>query len=147
MTEFGFDDETGLSWLEDAREHTAWYEALAALDRRNDKQPLIALLKSGEQVPASIAFHLGDLLERRAIKARQGARRTPSYMRTPQQIKLTAAVIYVHRHVHQDGVALSKALEMVAAEFELPKETLADAWAGKHGGLQRAKRNWYSPKS
>ena len=76
-------------------ENAKWYEALVAIDGRGDKKPLIKLLQSGQPVPPSIAFYIGDLLDRytQAPKARP---RTPAYSRTSEQIKLIAAVIDVH---------------------------------------------------
>ena len=66
---FGADEKTGWVWLDDTRENAAWYEALVAIDARDDKQPLIKLLQSGQKVPPSIAFYIGDLLARYAAEA------------------------------------------------------------------------------
>ena len=74
-----------------------------AIDDHGDRQPLIKLLQSGEAVPQSIAFHIGDLLDRHQLKLPKARPRlTPSYRRTAEQINLIAAEIEVHRLVHQD---------------------------------------------
>jgi hypothetical protein len=146
MANIGYDDATGLQWLDDAKEHAAWYEALAALDVRDDKQPLINLLQSGEQVPPSIAFYIGDLLSRHTLKHRKSRPRTPGYLRTPDQIKIIAAVIETHRRVDRHGDGLAVVLQQVAAEADLDEETLTAAYSGKHGGLQRAARHWYQTR-
>jgi hypothetical protein len=142
---FGADEKTGWVWLDDTRENAAWYEALVAIDARDDKQPLIKLLQSGQKVPPSIAFYIGDLLARYQLKLPRSRPRRPAYQRTQEQINLIAAEIEVHRLVHQDEVPLAEALEKVAAESKLPIETVQSAYLGKHGGLQRAKRHWYRP--
>jgi hypothetical protein len=145
MASIGFDDDTGLEWLDDAKVNAAWYEALAAIDVRRDKKPLVHLLKSGQVPPPSIAFYIGDLLERYTLKRPKARPRVPAYLRTPKQIKLIAATIYVHRRVHVDGVELAVALEQVAAETGQSEETLTAAYLGQHGGLRRATRRWVRP--
>ena len=141
----GYDEYTGWVWLDDTRENAAWYRALAAIDDHGDKRPLIALLQSGRPMPASIAFYLGELLDRYALKNPKARPRIPGYRRTAEQIKLVAAANEVHRMVHRDGVELEAALEQIAAKTALPKETLRSAYMGQHGGLQRARRHWYRP--
>jgi hypothetical protein len=145
-TDIGYDDYTGLGWLDDSKVNAAWYQALAAIDRRGNKRPLISLLRSGEVPPPSISFYIADLLDRYALKPRKARPRTPGYLRTPEQIKLIAAVIEVHKRVHRDSVLLPLALRDVAAESGLSEETLTAAYLGQHGGLRRAMRNWYRPK-
>jgi hypothetical protein len=142
---FGADEKTGWLWLEDIKENALWYEALTAIDWRGDKKPLIKLLQSGRGVPPSIAFYIGEMLDRYALKPPKARPRLPGYLRSPEQIKLVAAVIEVHRLVHQDEVDLESALEKVAIESKVSKETLRSAYLGQHGGLQRARRNWYRP--
>ncbi len=142
---FGADEKTGLLWLQDTRENAAWYEALLAFDRRGDKKPLIKLLQSGKPVPPSIAFYIGEMLDRYALKHPSNRPRLPGYLRSQDQIKLVAAVTEVHRLVHVEEVDLDGALERVAVESELPKETLRSAYHGRHGGLQRAMRHWHRP--
>ena len=142
---FGADEYTGFVWLHDTKEHAAWYEALVAIDYHDEKEPLIKLLKSGQPVPASIAFYFGDLLERHQLKRRKARPRTPAYERTPEQIKLIAAVTQVMWRVERDGVRLAEALQDVAKEYGLVEGTLTDAYIGKHGGLRRAARHWPRP--
>ena len=115
------------------------------IDLRSDKQPLIKLLQSGQPVPPSIAFYIGDLLDRYDLKPRKERPRTPGYLRTAEQIKLIAAVVNVHEQVHRYGEALAVALQQVAAETGLSEETLSAAYLGRHGGLRRAMRNWFRP--
>ncbi len=144
-TDIGGDEYTGFVWLDDARDNAAWYEALVAIDRRGDKKPLIKLLQSGQVPPPSICFYIGDLLDRYALKPRKARPRVPGYSRTPEQIKLIAAIIDVHERVHRRGVKLPLALEEVAAESGLSEETLMAAYLGQHGGLRRTMRNWFRP--
>jgi hypothetical protein len=142
---FGADEETGYVWLLDTKANAIWYEALAAIDWRGDKKPLIELLQSGQPVPPSIAFYLGDLLDRYVLKLPKARPRKPGYLRTWKQIKLIAGVIEVHRLVHLDEVPLADAMKRIAAEAKLPEETLRSAYLGQHGGLWRARRHWYRP--
>jgi hypothetical protein len=137
---FGADEKTGWVWLEDTRENAAWYEALVAIDQRGDKKPLIGLLQSGQPVPPSIAFYIGEMLDRYALVPPSNRPRLPGYLRSADQVKLIAAVIEAHRLVHQDEVPL-----VDAGESKLSEETLRSAYLGQHGGLQRAMRNWYRP--
>jgi hypothetical protein len=132
-------------WNDDEKVNAEWYAALQAIDERGDKQPLVRLLQRGQVPPPRIAFYIGDLLDRYALKQGRGKPRTPAYARTPEQLKLIQGVIYAHKLVHRDGVDLPVALAEVAAEFRLSEETLSKAYAGKHGGLRRAKQNWYRP--
>ena len=120
--------------------------ASGEIDVLGDKKPLVQLLKSGQVPPPNIAFYIGDLLERYTLKRPKARPRVPAYLRTPEQIKLIAAEIYVHKRVHVDGVELAVALEQVAAETGLSQETLTAAYLGQHGGLRRATRRWYRPK-
>jgi hypothetical protein len=145
MASIGDDDETGFCWLDDAKVNAAWYEALAAIDVHRDKKPLVHLLKSGQVPPPSIAFYIGDLLDRYTLKHPKARPRVPAYLRTPEQIKLMAAALYVHKRVHVGGVELAVALDQVAAETGLSQETLTAAYLGQHGGLRRAARRWYRP--
>ena len=138
----GGDDQTGLVWLADARENRHWYEALADLDVRGDKKPLVESLLSGQVPPPSIAYYIGDLLDRYTLKRSKKRPRTPAYLRTAEQVKLIAAVVEVHRRVHRDREPLAAALQDVAAYAGLSEETLTAAYSGKHGGLQRAARRW-----
>src|SRR5262249_14396129 len=127
------------------RENAAWYAALVAIDRRGDKGPLIELLQSGPP-PASIAFYIGDLLDRYTLKRPNKRPRRPAYSRTQEQIELIAALINVDHDISEDRLQAAEALKLVAQEGGLDEEKLAAAYQGKHGGLRRAMRHWYPPK-
>ena len=142
----GGDERTGLVWLDDIRENAAWYRALAAIDWHDDKEPLIKLLQSGQPVPPSIAFYIGDLLDRYALKLPKARPRRPGYMRGGKQIELIAACNEVSRMVDQDDVPVAVAVQQVATKSGLSEEILLAAYTGKHGGLMRARRNWYRPR-
>jgi hypothetical protein len=144
--ELGASERTGLVWLRDIKENGAWYEALYAIDRHGDKQPLVKLLQSGQTVPPSIAFYLGDLLDRYQLKHRKARPALPGYLRSADQIDLIAAIVKVGGMVHQDGIPLAEAMQKVAAESGIDKAKLRAAYTGKHGGLQRAQRRWYRPR-
>ncbi len=143
----GGDEWTGLVWLHDLKVNAAWYRALVAIDDCDDKQPLIKLLQSGESVPPGIAFYIGDLLERYNLKRPNNRPRRPGYRLSPENIKLMVAVVEVYGRVHQDGAPLAETLKEIAVKTGLKEETLTDAYNGKHGGLRRAKRNWYRFRS
>jgi hypothetical protein len=141
-SDIGADDETGLV-CHDGEVNAEWYEALAAIDGRGDKAPLIKLLQSGQAVPPSISFYIGDLLDRYALKRPKARPRVPGYSRTGEQIKLSVAIIVVHKLVRRGDMQLAIALQQVAAEYGLSEETLTSAYLGQHGGLRRAQRHWY----
>lgn len=142
---FGADEKTGWLWVEDAKANAVWYDALTVIDRRGDKKPLIKLLQSGQPVPSSVSFYIGDLLDRYELKQPKSRPSLPAYVRTPEQIKLVAAVIEVHRLVHQDEVPFEDALKRIATKSKLSKKTLRSAYFGRHGGLRRAVRRWHRP--
>jgi hypothetical protein len=145
MASIGEDEVTGLVWLDDAEVNAAWYEALAAIDLHRDKKPLVRLLKSGQVPPRSIAFYIGDLLDRYTLKHPKARPRVPAYLRTPEQFKLMAAELEVRLRVRFDRVKAAVALEQVAAETGLSQETLTAAYLGQHGGLRRVAQRRYRP--
>ena len=125
-------------WLDDV-DNDNWYEALKALDARGDKRPLLRLLRAGP-APKSVCLHLADLLSRYELcnKKGRGRKHVPTYERTPRMAKLEQAVLHVQQRPH--GVPIGVAISQIARLLVLPEGTVADAYAGKHGGLNRARR-------
>lgn len=61
-----------------------WLDAVAAIDRENDIEPLVRLFRSGRARSKDADFVIDDLLERRR-KRKRGKRRSPIY-RPPDKV-------------------------------------------------------------
>ena len=109
-------------------ENTDWelIEALYALDRCNDKEPLIGLLRrrGGGNV------FLADLLERYTLRRKPGRyQRTPAYDKTPIEQRIAGAMMAVRKHGRSPAAA--------ARYWGLDPDQLADALAGKRLSTRR----------
>lgn len=52
-------------WLHPGGDVQPWIDALVAVDRRGDTEPLVELLKSNTPIPDDARWYLADLLEAR----------------------------------------------------------------------------------
>jgi hypothetical protein len=137
----GISDDIGDTgfWLEDFDSNRSWYMALQALDVRGDKKPLIGLLQSGP-APKTICLHIADFLDRYEFVRphKTGPVRTPTYTRSSAMSLLESTILEVRGRPR--AMRLQEALVRAAGRNKVPLETLSEAYAGKHGGLNRARR-------
>ena len=116
-----------------------WITAIEAIDKRGDKTPLLALLKSQHDLSPEVRFYLADLLERHELKKPPHRPRTPAYDRTAADAALELAVRRV-RDYKSGGMGIERALERVSTEHSIPLEVLGNAYEGRRGSTNRAKR-------
>jgi hypothetical protein len=116
-----------------------WITAIEAVDKRGDKIPLVALLKSQSDLSPEVRFYLADLLERNELKKPPHRPRTPAYDRTAADAALEWAVQRV-RDYRSGGMGIERALERVSTEHSIPLEILGNAYEGKRGSTNRARR-------
>lgn len=133
-------------WLPDDPTLIRWVAALEAIDRSDDHDPLLALLK--EVVPPTAFPHVADLFARKKFR-RVGARGrhpVPSYERTTAEALLELAEQKVVDLVTQDGVPYDDALARATDEMslltgrEFSSLTLDNYINGKRGSTHRMKK-------
>jgi hypothetical protein len=133
------------TWLPDVDQNAGWYEALAAIDGRRqdkapqDKAPLLALLRSDSELPATVRHHLADLLERHELRRRRGGQQVPSYDRSDAEAALHSAISQARDYV-QNGMSVSDALEKAAESNCVDRDKLDNAYAGQRGSTRRVNR-------
>jgi hypothetical protein len=125
-------------WLSDEFDH--WVAALEAIDKRNDKEPLLALLKSECELPHAARIYLADLLSRYQLKKKRGGQSTPAYDRSLAEVALMLDVEAV-RNLTKNGMSIKDALAKVAK----PRgpdylEILGNAQHGSRGSIRRMKK-------
>jgi hypothetical protein len=127
-------------WLDDIDDNGRWYNALHDIDWHDDKTALLALLRSDEEIPASIRGHLAEMLERYNLRRRQGRQRTPSYDRTSSTAPLEWAKRAV-RDAVKGGMQLEDALAKCALAWSVSKYTLRLAYKGQLGGMRAVRKS------
>ena len=128
-------------WLgEDTASIDHWIAALEAIDKRNDKEPLITLLKSETDLPHQARLHLAHLLARYQIKRKPGTQATPSYSRTEAQIALMVAADQV-RNLVSTGINVESALDHVSNARGIPFDILKLHYSGRLGSTNRMKKH------
>lgn len=114
-------------WHEDDRDFP-WIEALDTFDRGGEVEPLLRLLRSGQELTAGSRVLIADLLERHLPARRPGkrrpSRRTPAYDRSRADQQLMLADKTLQQRM-QDGLPESEALEEAAWQLV--------AYAGEEG--------------
>ena len=116
-------------WLQPGGDLQPWIDALLVLDRRGDKRPLLALLKSDTPIPALARSYMADLLERYTLKRPRGGRRTPAYDYSLAERKLVWAAASV-RDDTKNGRPRKDQIEKIAAIYGVLPSTLANYLAG-----------------
>jgi hypothetical protein len=125
-------------WLDDD-DPEDWIAALEAIDKRGDKRPLVTLLKSQRDLSPRARFYLADLLDRFELKRPAHRPRTPAYDRTLAEAILLWGVQEA-RELVKAGMSVVDALDKAAKESSIPLEILSNAYEGKRGSTNRAKR-------
>jgi hypothetical protein len=116
-----------------------WIDALVAIDVRDDKLPLIKLLRENIEMPWPISWHLADLLDRYSLakRASRGGRIAPSYDNPPALRKLVQAKKYYQRYVREDRAT---AYERAAEKCGVDEEKLRAYVEGKYASARRVKK-------
>jgi hypothetical protein len=121
LGDIGFDDER-------------WLEACDALDTKQNKEPLLALLRESK----ALRDHwIADILSRYRLVRKPGRQRTPAYNLTEVNIDLDLALKDV-RAQREKRVRLNEAIKSAAREYRLDDEVVRQAWVGKLGSWRRA---------
>lgn len=139
-------------WLwPEVEKYPEWFDALVEMDRTHDLQPFLALLRTGQPVPAPLWAHLDDYFSRHQtqLKRAQGPPQPPSYedpasstewagqpskRRKALLAKAKARVLELKKTMKVD-----QAIDVTATELGMPQSTLEAIYKGKHGGERRAK--------
>jgi hypothetical protein len=108
-----------------------WVKAIIAIDKRGDKEPLMALLESDAPMTADARRHLANLLERYELKRPVGRQRNRSYERAPGQAELDEAEADVRLHVVEHGGTLAAAVKVVAKARKVDVGMLGNQVKGK----------------
>jgi hypothetical protein len=121
-------------WLDAVTIH--WAEAIEAIDKRGDKEPLKKLLKSEFELPPEARRFLADLIDRYQLKLKRGRKATPAYDRTYIEAILELAIddVLAHRG------AIDVALKEVAEEWDyegITEKKLKNAFEKRRGSTRR----------
>jgi hypothetical protein len=114
-------------------------EALEQLDKRGDKAPLVALLKSDRELPPDGRAFLADLIERYELRRPAHRQRAPAYDRTPAESRLAQAKESVQAY-RTSGMSVKDALAKAAKEHSIGENTLVNSWSGRRGSSRRKKK-------
>ncbi len=114
-----------------------WIIALLGIDRSNDKQRLIELLKSETPLPKQARLDLADLLERYKLTRLRGKQRTPSYDLSDTVAQLDAAKASARRSI-KNGMKPEAAIELAARVNGVHKDMLRLHLAGRNAAARRA---------
>ena len=133
-------------WLgDDTRAIDTWVAALEAIDKRDDKEPLIAILKSEQVLPHAARVYLADLLDRYQLKRKKGGQSTAAYDRTDADRIFELANARANELI-ECGLTTEDACNKAARDFGIPDRgkdgvsMLLDFRAGKRGGSARMKK-------
>jgi hypothetical protein len=130
-------------WLGD--EFDPWVAALEAIDKRKDKGPLLALLKSDHDLPHAARVYLADLLDRYQLKRKKGGQSVAVYDRTDADRIFELANARANELI-ECGLTTEDACNKAAKDFGIPDRgkdgvsMLLDFRAGKRGGSARMKK-------
>ena len=128
-------------WLGDETAHLdPWITALEAIDKRGDKGPLLALLKSEFDLPREARVYLADLLARHQLKKKGGGQTTPAYDRTEVEIVLSLAIDDVRELVRTRKRRVAEALEQTSRTRGIPPNILESAYKDRRGSTRRMKK-------
>jgi hypothetical protein len=132
-------------WLDDdyLQRIGPWIDALEQIDRRGEKKPLVALLRSERELPRDAREYLADLFERRDLKNPANRPRQPAYDRSKAESRLALAKGSV-RNYQAHGDSFKDALAKAAEEWSIPEGTLANYCAGRRGS-SRIKKQRHPP--
>jgi hypothetical protein len=140
-------------WRDSDPAHDCWLYAFEAIDQRNNKGPLLELLRSGRELPAEARRHLADLIDRYQLKKKKGRSPTPEYERPFSVVRLEWAVEEV-REIRETLKAKARragekieartcrddALSEVSKRYGIHMEELAQAVRGQLGSFNKMKK-------
>ncbi len=126
----------GARWLWPGGAIQPWIDALIAIDVRDDKKPLIELLRSNQPMPDDARKLIADLVFRKKLT---GKRFTPAYDRSKAEMWLIWANDSVREWV-EAGKPLKKAIELAASGYGVNEGTLCAYRDGKHSSARRLKK-------
>jgi hypothetical protein len=140
-------------WWKGCSNLSPWIAAFEALDKADNKQPLLQLLRSNLDLPADARFYLADLIDRQ-VKRKQGGQNTPAYDRSPADAMLEDADWLV-RNARTDGMGLSDALKHATNFFRFVDKgaredfysRLAEFHANRRPSSRRMKKRRPLPRS
>jgi hypothetical protein len=128
-------------WLDDDQRRCSgpWIDALEHVDKRGDKGPLIALLKSQRALPRLARVYLADLIERYELRRPAHRPRTPAYVLSNAESRLTLAKEHVRAH-RASGMSYKDAVAAAAKDWSIGENMLATFCAGRRGSSRRMKK-------
>jgi hypothetical protein len=116
-----------------------WLDAFRAIDKNENKAPLIALLKSECDLPRGARVYLADLIERKLKLIPKNRPRTPAYDLSDTEAHLILAKEEV-REYRASGMNFDDAVAKVAKERSLSTNKLENFCKGKRGSSNRGKK-------
>ena len=147
-----------------------WIEALAAIDVRGDKEPLLALLRSNEELtPRALAF-ITDMVERHTLKRKEqllellgsggveearghiadvldlcDLKRKRGRPRVPAYTSSDAehrmgAAVYCVMSMRRKGISRAEAIQRTAELFRTDQRMIEAAYSGRRGSLRKRRR-------
>jgi hypothetical protein len=124
-------------WLDD-RFTLHWADAIEAIDKDGDKEPLKDLLKSEFELTPKARFFLADMIDRYQLKPKRGRKATPAYDRSRADRILELAIedLFTHRG------DIDTALKEVARRYNtygITEKKLKNAFEGRRGSTRRMK--------
>jgi len=127
---FNSDDPNGL-----------WYEAMDALEQRDNKKPLIEmLLDPKREVTPAVRECLADLLKRHTLVRLRGERQIPIWAISSAEYMFLLMQAQVLK-LTENGISQKEAIKRVASSWEVDcnfdEHKLTEAIIGKRGSLQR----------
>ena len=124
----------------------SWVAAIEVLDTKDDKKPLLNLLRSKAPLSDDVRWFIADLLERYDLnRNKRGRPRTPAYDRTESDAMMELGIERVGRYMEygrlktDPGLSAQDAIAKAAKELMLGEDELANAFNGKRGSLRRFK--------
>ena len=113
-------------WFKGNTNLNCWIDALEAIDKTGNKEPLLDLLKSNQVLPPDARFYLADLIDRQ-VGRKRGGQNTPAYDRTDAEAMLEIADWFVRFAREEYGKGLSDAIEYGADQYRfIDKNARAD---------------------
>jgi hypothetical protein len=135
--------EDRMFWL--PNKNIEWYEALEAIDKRRDPQPLLKMFAAC--VPKDIHPHIVDLFSRYQLRKKRGRPPTALYDKSIEHAMLWIVVEEVKWYVWADKMRVEDALAKVSKEYSVPPTTLENGYYRKQGSLSRIDARWKKARS
>jgi hypothetical protein len=124
-------------WLDDSTVRW-WAEAIEAIDKRGDKEPLKSYLRSELELLPEARLFLADMIDRYQLKPKRGRKATPAYDRTGVEAMLEIAIKDVSAHRGEIDVALKEVAQRYSI-YGITEKTLKNAFEERRGSTRRMK--------